>query len=168
MTSKPCPASCDVCPEPDWQALGARLGQIETGMIHDERSELHGDEFHGEALRRLLGHVGSGFETSAHLDHVVAAHTAVDRANLKRAEQELRDARAQYRAAEHARTRARQLEELAADMLSRFVRTSDGHRARVGQVQVGRWQATLDAGPARSAQPRDEPSPPWSDPDDHD
>ncbi len=33
----------------------------------------------------------------------------------------------------------------AADMLSRFVKTSDGYRARVGQVQIGRW-AELVAG----------------------
>jgi hypothetical protein len=28
---------------------------------------------------------------------------------------------------------------VAADMLSRFVRTSDGYRARVGQVQLSTW-----------------------------
>ncbi len=33
----------------------------------------------------------------------------------------------------------------AADMLSRFVKTSYGYRARVGQVQIGRW-AELTAG----------------------
>ncbi len=31
----------------------------------------------------------------------------------------------------------------AADMLSRFVKTSDGYRARVGQVQIGKWAEQL-------------------------
>lgn len=41
----------------------------------------------------------------------------------------------------------RQLEQLAADMLSRFTRTDDGHRARVGQVQIARWSAILRGEP---------------------
>jgi hypothetical protein len=32
---------------------------------------------------------------------------------------------------------------LAADMLSTFVRTPEGYRARVGQVQIGKWRARL-------------------------
>jgi hypothetical protein len=42
--------------------------------------------------------------------------------------------------------RAAALEALARDMLSRFVATGDGHRARVGQVQIAKWQAVLDGG----------------------
>jgi len=40
-----------------------------------------------------------------------------------------------------------ELDGLAGDMLSRFTRTSDGYRARVGQAQVARWQATLRGTP---------------------
>ena len=32
------------------------------------------------------------------------------------------------------------------DMLSRFVKTSDGHRARVGQVQIAKWEKQLGGG----------------------
>lgn len=42
-----------------------------------------------------------------------------------------------------------ELERLAADILSRFTKGDGGHRARVGQVQIGKWQAVLDGGPDR-------------------
>jgi|SRR5580704_4793263 hypothetical protein len=35
------------------------------------------------------------------------------------------------------------LKALACDMLSSFIKTSDGHRARVGQVQIARWRERL-------------------------
>lgn len=38
------------------------------------------------------------------------------------------------------------LEALARDMLSWFTRTSDGYRARVGQVQIARWEKQLGGG----------------------
>jgi hypothetical protein len=44
--------------------------------------------------------------------------------------------------------RIAELEALARDMLSRFIKTSDGHRARVGQVQIGRWEKQLGGGDA--------------------
>jgi transcriptional regulator with XRE-family HTH domain len=47
------------------------------------------------------------------------------------------------RDAARAAARVAQLEELARDMLGRFTRTDDGYRARVGQVQIGRWEHTL-------------------------
>lgn len=34
--------------------------------------------------------------------------------------------------------------DVAHQMLSTFVRTDDGYRARVGQVQIGKWQEQLD------------------------
>lgn len=34
--------------------------------------------------------------------------------------------------------------DLARDMLSTFVRTPEGYRARVGQVQIGKWRDRLD------------------------
>ena len=49
------------------------------------------------------------------------------------------------RAAERARIT--ELEALAADMLSRFARTPEGYRARVGQVQIGKWEAILGRQP---------------------
>lgn len=45
-----------------------------------------------------------------------------------------------------ADNRAAELHALAADILSRFHATGDGHRARVGQVQIAKWQAVLDGG----------------------
>jgi hypothetical protein len=36
------------------------------------------------------------------------------------------------------------LEALARDMLASFVKTSDGYRARAGQVQIARWTAQLE------------------------
>src|SRR6266568_3531632 len=45
------------------------------------------------------------------------------------------------------------LEALARDMLSRFVRTSDGHRARAGQVQIARWEKQLGGGNGVSRTP---------------
>ncbi len=49
-------------------------------------------------------------------------------------------------AVESVMARIAELEALARDMLSRFTRTSDGHRARVGQVQVARWEKQLGGG----------------------
>ncbi len=49
-------------------------------------------------------------------------------------------------AVDRAAARIAGLEALARDMLSRFTRTSDGHRARVGQVQVARWEKQLGGG----------------------
>lgn len=39
--------------------------------------------------------------------------------------------------------RVAELEQLAADILSRFHATGDGHRARAGQVQIAKWENTL-------------------------
>lgn len=41
-------------------------------------------------------------------------------------------------------TRIAELRKLAEAMLVVFHRTSDGYRARVGQVQIGRWRIALD------------------------
>lgn len=41
------------------------------------------------------------------------------------------------------RLRITQLEQLAADILSHFHPAGDGHRARAGQIQIAKWQATL-------------------------
>ncbi len=46
-------------------------------------------------------------------------------------------------AEEAVMARIAELEALARDMLSRFVRTSDGHRARVGGVQIAKWNEQL-------------------------
>jgi hypothetical protein len=43
-----------------------------------------------------------------------------------------------------ARAASADLEALARDMLSRFIKTSDGYRARVGQVQIARWTEQLE------------------------
>ena len=48
---------------------------------------------------------------------------------------------------DHHADRVADLEALARDMLSRFVKTSDGHRARVGQVQIARWEKQLGGAP---------------------
>lgn len=50
------------------------------------------------------------------------------------------------RAVEEAATRLSELDALARDMLAAFIKTSDGHRARVGQVQIARWEKQLEDG----------------------
>jgi hypothetical protein len=42
-----------------------------------------------------------------------------------------------------AAQRILELELLGADILATFVRRDDGHRARAGQVQIAKWQKTL-------------------------
>ena len=39
--------------------------------------------------------------------------------------------------------RITELGQLAADMLASFTKSLDGYRARAGQVQIGKWSATL-------------------------
>jgi hypothetical protein len=46
-------------------------------------------------------------------------------------------------AQEDVMARIAELEALARDMLGTFVKVSDGHRARVGQVQIARWEKQL-------------------------
>jgi hypothetical protein len=48
-----------------------------------------------------------------------------------------------YAAGRAAGDRIAALEQLAAGMLASFSRTDAGYRARVGQVQIRRWQAVL-------------------------
>jgi hypothetical protein len=47
-------------------------------------------------------------------------------------------------AEESVMARIAELEALARDMLGTFIKTSDGHRARVGQVQIARWRKQLE------------------------
>jgi hypothetical protein len=49
-------------------------------------------------------------------------------------------------AEEGVMARIAELQELAREMLDSFIKTSDGHRARVGQVQIARWQKRLEGG----------------------
>jgi hypothetical protein len=49
----------------------------------------------------------------------------------------------EIQAADHHRD---EMEELAAEILNAFTKGSDGYRARVGQVQIGKWRAILDGG----------------------
>lgn len=37
----------------DWKIAGTAFRRIEAAMIHDENTDLHGDDFYAEALRRL-------------------------------------------------------------------------------------------------------------------
>jgi len=41
--------------------------------------------------------------------------------------------------------REAQLAGLAAEILRSYIKTGDGYRGRAGQVQIARWQATLDS-----------------------
>lgn len=43
-----------------------------------------------------------------------------------------------------AETRAAELDQLARDVLASFHASGGGHRARAGQVQIGKWRAVLD------------------------
>jgi len=46
---------------------------------------------------------------------------------------------------DHYIDRAGDLEALARDMLATFIKTGDGHRARVGQEQIAKWQKRIEA-----------------------
>ena len=50
---------------------------------------------------------------------------------------------AETTAVRHLKARVAELENLAAGILAKFTSSGEGHRARVGQVQVARWEATL-------------------------
>lgn len=40
--------------------------------------------------------------------------------------------------------RAQRLDAVAREMLAAFIKTSDGYRARVGQVQIAKWQKRIE------------------------
>ena len=51
-------------------------------------------------------------------------------------------------AEEGVMARIAELEDLAREMLSTFIKVSDGYRARAGQVQIARWKEQLGDGDA--------------------
>lgn len=91
----------------DWDNLAARMQRIQADMIHVEKTELCGNEFYAEALRRLFDyrppdahgndHVspGTGLTTIAYANHVRNGHTVIDRLNREAAEKQVAEMRAE-------------------------------------------------------------------------
>lgn len=70
----------------DWRALAHRWNALTADMLHAEDTELRGNAFHAEALRRLLGHPGSGFITEAAHEHTIDVNTKVLKWRVEAAE----------------------------------------------------------------------------------
>ncbi|WJK33153.1 hypothetical protein [Solwaraspora sp. WMMA2065] len=84
----------------NWPALGRRLQQIQARMIHgDGEPVLSGDDFYGEALRRLLTRTDSGWMTRADHDRFIRAHHVFNGSAAAAARRQAREARARYAAA---------------------------------------------------------------------
>lgn len=79
----------------DWLALGRKLGEIESGMIHGDNSDLHGDEFRAEALRRLLENRPGWITLEEHY-RVLDLNRRQDRANGEAAKATLARLSAEY------------------------------------------------------------------------
>lgn len=88
----------------DWTALARRLQDEQAKMIHHEDSQLRGNDFYAEALRRTFGYSArdgadgqrqlpyptispsTGLVTTAEADHLRESHTIIDRLNREAAE----------------------------------------------------------------------------------
>jgi hypothetical protein len=80
----------------DWRPAARRLAEIQADMIHREHTELCGDDFYAEALRRLFHRIGHGFVTEEEHMRVLEANRFVDRANGERAQATLREKTAEF------------------------------------------------------------------------
>lgn len=100
----------------DWDDIAAELGRIRAKMVHDEG--YRAPDFEAEALRRLFGyraandsgpdgrqrplpyeHINSrfGLITQADADHLRESCTIVDRMNREKAEEQVKEMRAEVR-----------------------------------------------------------------------
>jgi hypothetical protein len=92
----------------DWVQIAERFGRIQAEMIHHEHSDLCGNEFYAEALRRAFyyqpardGHgperisPRTGLTTIAEANHLRDAHTTMDRLNREAAEKQVKEMRAE-------------------------------------------------------------------------
>jgi hypothetical protein len=118
----------------DFDAIAGRLSSAMADMLHREHSELHGDAFYAEALRRALRY-GSGLMPEAEARSTIESHTAVDRANRETAERRLAEL-----LAEQATTRAKFAAELADDLarLAGNENAVTGKYRREGVAQAAR------------------------------
>lgn len=94
----------------DWEKLASKYQDHMAHMIHHEDTQLHGNAFYAEALRRTFGfrpphdHIkhetvseSTGLTTVAYSDHLREAHTIIDRMNREEAEKKVTEMRAEVR-----------------------------------------------------------------------
>ncbi len=95
----------------DWNRLADRMVEVQRKMIHEE--QWTGDGFYAEVLRRTFGHTAAGepdahqrtpsyerirvpgLTTQAEADHIREGCTIIDRLNRERAEQQVKEMRAE-------------------------------------------------------------------------
>ncbi|SCL17748.1 hypothetical protein [Micromonospora inyonensis] len=98
----PDPNEHDTSPRSDeeptnWPDLGRRFQGIQARLIHGDREPvLSGDDFYGEALRRLLTRSDSGWMTRADHDRLIRAHHVFNGSATEEARRQAREARARY------------------------------------------------------------------------
>ncbi|WP_229705714.1 hypothetical protein [Micromonospora sonchi] len=81
----------------NWSTLGRRFQEIQATMIHgDGEAALGGDDFYGEALRRLLTRGDSGWITRAAHDRFIQAHHVFSGSAVETARRQARQARTRY------------------------------------------------------------------------
>jgi hypothetical protein len=91
----------------DWNRLAERMQRIQADMVHQEKTDLRGNEFYAEALRRTFGFrmsrggtyetvaASTGLTTIAEADHIREGHTVMDRLNREAAEKQVTEMRAE-------------------------------------------------------------------------
>lgn len=129
----------------DWPELGRRLSKIMAAMMHQEHTDLHGDEFYGEALSRLWDQVAHGYVTQEQHGRTLDVVTYFDRANLDAAQAQLATERERYAAtmAEAARACAQVIRSRARSVPSRY--------RREGALQAACWLDPRDNSTDRSS-----------------
>jgi N-formylglutamate amidohydrolase len=118
---------------PDYAALASRFSRIQADMIHKEHSDLRGDVFYAEALRRLLDTPGSGFIAADYHEHVLDMNRGVDRASGEQAQRTLAELTSQYQ-----RTMA-QAAQKCADVIRSRARNIDSKYRREGALLAAEW-----------------------------
>jgi hypothetical protein len=80
-----------------WAELGRRFQEVQDGLIHGEGEPVRsGDDFYGEALRRLLTPDNSGWMTQADHDRLIQVHHVFNGSAAETARRQAREARARY------------------------------------------------------------------------
>jgi hypothetical protein len=90
----------------DWDRISARLQEVMRVMLQDE-GRYHDATFYADALRRTFDYkpaegayterlrLGFGLTTEAYSNHLIKGHTVIDRLNREKAEQQVKEMRAE-------------------------------------------------------------------------
>lgn len=97
-----------VDPKPvDWARIGRAISEAEAHYVHHAPEKLYGEEFYAAVARRALGgakqerltyetvHPLQGLMTVAEHEVVVSGHTVLDRLRAERAEEQVKELRAE-------------------------------------------------------------------------